>query len=260
MDELLRFLEVVQSTLGADDARVEVGGRDPVDGNLIWVHLDARRRVVALFDEPPPERKLLEGKLLALVDSFLDTSRPAPAEGRAGLAELERALEVVRRDGGAQTVFVIDETSPELWARSGGEIPTSTAIAQEVEAHRSGADAFARTDVSEDLRQKISSLAGGSIDDWDLYLRAAAAMTLVQRQATAARPHGRLTHREANLGLLGRSFANIYWLVAVFDGEFSALHCEAAMLRALPFIEQRVVGLPPRVPPDGTGRGKLRLV
>lgn len=56
-----------------------------------------------------------------------------------------------------------------------------------------------------------------------------------------------------------RRFAGIYTLILVFDGAFSELHAEAAVLRALPTIEKLVTSLPPRDPiPQGAKVARLR--
>jgi hypothetical protein len=53
------------------------------------------------------------------------------------------------------------------------------------------------------------------------------------------------------LGWLARRFAGIYRLVLAFDGQYSELHAEAAIIRALPVIERIVTGLPPFDGPKG---------
>ncbi len=63
--------------------------------------------------------------------------------------------------------------------------------------------------------------------------------------------HLRESVHEEGFGLLARAFANIYLLVIAFDGTFSELHAEAAMLHALPRIERLVLSLPPVDPLTG---------
>src|SRR5438128_1906407 len=57
---MLRFLDLVCKELGADDARAEIGGRDPDDPRLVWLNAEPQIRLVSVFTAPPPER---EGKL-----------------------------------------------------------------------------------------------------------------------------------------------------------------------------------------------------
>jgi hypothetical protein len=54
--------------------------------------------------------------------------------------------------------------------------------------------------------------------------------------------------RSAELGFVAHSFAAIYLLLLVFDGEFDELRAERALVDALPRIERLVLALPPRDP------------
>ena len=51
-----------------------------------------------------------------------------------------------------------------------------------------------------------------------------------------------------------RGFANIYLLLVVFEGAFSELYVESAVVHALPGIEHLVLSLPPLDP----GRARAR--
>jgi hypothetical protein len=51
-----------------------------------------------------------------------------------------------------------------------------------------------------------------------------------------------------------RSFSNIYWLLLVFEGPYSELHVEAALLHLLPVVEQLVAALPPFDPPPSKAK------
>src|SRR5262245_15126711 len=64
---LLRFLELVVRELGALDARVELGGKDPEDPRLVFRPTPAGARVVAVFGTPPEDRAGLEARLDALI-------------------------------------------------------------------------------------------------------------------------------------------------------------------------------------------------
>ncbi|MFW5739892.1 MAG: hypothetical protein ACOC1F_05960, partial [Myxococcota bacterium] len=66
---LLRLLEMVQRELGAADARVEIGGRDPSSDCAVWVPLSESRRVVAVFETPPADAQRAKDQLVALVDA-----------------------------------------------------------------------------------------------------------------------------------------------------------------------------------------------
>jgi hypothetical protein len=48
-----------------------------------------------------------------------------------------------------------------------------------------------------------------------------------------------------------RAFAGIYRVILVYEGPFSELHAEGALVRALPVITRLVTALPPRDPVSG---------
>ena len=58
----------------------------------------------------------------------------------------------------------------------------------------------------------------------------------------------RWAHHETQFGYFARGFANIYLLVVVFEGAFSELYVESAVVHALPAIEQLLLALPPLDP------------
>ncbi len=72
---------------------------------------------------------------------------------------------------------------------------------------------------------------------------------------------GHLAHtvREADLGVLVRSFASIYLLVLAFDGTFDELRAERAVEDALPRIERLVLALPPLDPKPAPIAGVISL-
>src|ERR1700759_3285980 len=125
---LRRFLELVIRELGADDARVELGGRDPGGAGLVWRSLSDGWRVVAVFDNPPAESTGLDParqKLERLASSFTHTLadlHPPPLAPSAALParRLDDALESLRARTGGVSVVVID-SSPVLWGSSEGQ-------------------------------------------------------------------------------------------------------------------------------------------
>ena len=83
-------------------------------------------------------------------------------------------------------------------------------------------------------------------------------MHIARARAQAHESHAvRFTHHDVQFGYLVRAFANIYLLVLVFEGAFSELYVESAVIHALPAIEQLVLALPPREPPPAAGRGRV---
>jgi hypothetical protein len=217
-------------------------------------------RVVATLSGPhdPVEAR---ARLAAIVDSFsgvlAETALPAVREApQTAIATLEEALDLLAHRARAESAWVIDDTTPEIW---GGSLPHEGLDVQR--ALR--VDRLARAAE----RAELSLAQLGSLDD---RLRA----TLAERgfSPTEAKqiehdldelprslPEGALLRMLRTLAAVRsksespdpsftRRFAGIYELVLVFSGPYSELHAEAAVLRALPLIERLVTSLPPRDP------------
>ena len=74
-----------------------------------------------------------------------------------------------------------------------------------------------------------------------------------------AEPNGTTlqTHHEPQFGYFARGFANIYLLLIVFEGAFSELPVESAVVHALPSIEHLLLALPPLDPDPIAKRGQV---
>jgi hypothetical protein len=277
MQNLLRFIDLVRRELNADDARVEIGGREPdtEDPSHIIVALaDAQRLVVTWDEAPAPElRARAREKLDALIESFSPTvsrdsvvpSLKLVSTTAAGNA-LDEALGLLARRSRAEEAIVVDHASPEVWGSS--EVPRDgLTVDDAVVLSRTAAGLAAINESLSDLvalddnavreRLKARGVDGliehtharsiawaramGPRASESIRLRAARAIA-----ATRAMEHG--APPPEDLWMLVRPFANIYRLVLLFDGPPSALHVEAALLKMLPHIERLVLGLPPRDP------------
>jgi hypothetical protein len=239
---LLRFLELVQKELGACDARLEIGGRDPQDERFVWCALGELGRLVAVFDEVPEGRAVLREKLRVLAQTFSDLATPplpdAPmARIAAEIAQrrLDEALHDITERVGAVGCVVIDAQSPMVWGNSQGEAGDRDLEAAIFMARRAEREA----PENPDARMLI-----------------ARAIREVRRADQRSREPSslRLTVQAEPLGFLARSFAGLYRLVMVFRGHFSELHAEAAVLHSLAHIERLVLALPPVDPPPGKAR------
>ncbi|MFT5355097.1 MAG: hypothetical protein ACI9KE_002313, partial [Polyangiales bacterium] len=117
-EDALRFLALVCKELGARDARLQLGGK--VDEAALVHSLEAFD-VVALFDDPPSDSQRIEllTRLSALVDTFALTldgvAAPVFHKANHKRAALDEALEVLIGQAHAQTGFVVDDQSPEIW-------------------------------------------------------------------------------------------------------------------------------------------------
>lgn len=165
MDELERFLALVERELGSDDAHVEFGGRGPRREGVVWAKLEGGWRVVASFDsEPEPEAdsevgaeavdlEAASARLEALAAAFEGLGATLPErvpKGRveAGSVEPSSALDPGRARG------------------QGGSVHQRAALAQlhyalKVLAERSGALAAAVVDVDSPMVWARSDLAPG---------------------------------------------------------------------------------------------------
>lgn len=229
MDNAHRFLDLVARQLGADDARMELGGEPPTDPRLIWVSLGDHWRVVAIFEEEPEDAARKRARLAALATAFpgvQDSVRRAhpPLPSLETGTVLDHTLEAVAAVAGATRALVIDEGSPVIWGIS----------------RRSGA-----------LRDVTEALALADTPD------GAGAEPADHRTARAiawARDEGPGTAPEL---CVARAFGGVYLLVLVFDGPISELAAEGAVLRALPLVARLVQHLPPIEPGPGASKSKV---
>ncbi|MDB4989347.1 MAG: hypothetical protein JWN04_4525, partial [Myxococcaceae bacterium] len=118
----LKLLDLVCHKLGADDARVEIGGKAPDDARHVWAVLQDGRRLVVIYSAPPEHRADAEARLAALLESFRGTldipTEPPPRSNTALHRELDQALAGLAERTGAETVWIIDEQSPVVWGSS----------------------------------------------------------------------------------------------------------------------------------------------
>jgi hypothetical protein len=282
-----RLLELVQRQLGAEDARVEIGGKDPSDPRQLFCGLPSGARLVVCFDEPPPDRAEAQARLAALAEAFgatgdrLREERPVASDGMIA-RRLDDELVILADATGAVATVVVDDKSPVLWGSSlrrlGDEdVDAEVALGQALQSARgeSGAstplwEAAPATAIDllrqvgvpapvvrrlEERLERLSDATGAvALAPWRAHLSLACALAEV-RALEAFERDGltRAAHR-VGYGYLARPFAAIYRLVLVFEGEFSELHAEGRLIRALPAIERLVMALPPVNPPRGTGR------
>jgi hypothetical protein len=274
---MLRFLELLCKELGAEDARAELGGRDPDDPRLVWVNQQGGWRLVTVFAEPPTatDRSSKQEQLARLVAGFSHTLREVVVPVPPGLAldspyrRLDDALEALRSRSGGTGVVIVDVQSPVLWGssdpqRHADDVDTLAEIGSAIEAML---EAGSELDTicarqGEALLAKLRALGHGS--------ERAAVITqvLAQRDEVASRHHllsclavararrdaadpqsgTRWAHHGSQFGYFVRAFANIYLLVVVFEGAFSELNVESAVVHALPGIEHLLLALPPLDP------------
>lgn len=280
MDELLRLLALVKRELDADDARAELGGRDPEGDNVIWAPMGDAWRVVAVFDGPPAERAAKEARLRALLSPFSTHERlsepPPSAHGERHRLELDEELDRLAERTGARAALVVDERSPVVWGSSapraeGWDLETmeyAVQLAEEaepfgIEAARwlaegaPTAEELREAGVDETLGQRwshrfrrVSAIAPEwSVAEWHDALQIAIAIGEARKECRGGKAPDRVAAHGDSWGVFGKGFAQIYLLALVFDGAYSELHAEGPLVRALPHIETLVLALPPVDPP-----------
>lgn len=212
---LLRFLELVVRELSASDARVELGGRDPVDPHVVFRLAANGGRVVVVFDDPPADRAAVEARLATLVDTLYGASEhaPSPASARtppdvAG-RRLDDELERLSERAGASGAVVFDLASPVVWGAS-----------------------RSRSRDHEKLYQSVIDC----VRDAHAELRQHHTARLRVNAATEC---------------LARPFAGLYYIALAFDGDISEPTALGALLHAMPIVERLVLALPPIEPPPG---------
>jgi hypothetical protein len=284
---MFRFLDLLCKELGAVDARAEIGGRDPDDARVLWINTDAGFRLVVQFAEVPADRARKQALLEQLVSSFSqslgDVPLPIPPSTppASPFRRLDEALEALRTRTGAVNIVIIDAHSPMLWGSSEPQRHEDavTALLRIGEALRALLEAGAALDAicawpADDVAPRLRAFGVAASHAEPL------SRVLAQRDETALRHHlltclaiararaaarpahesARIAHHETQFGFFARGFANIYLLIAVFEGAYSELYVESAVVHALPGVEHLLLALPPQDPgPGGKGGRVIRL-
>lgn len=279
MDELIRLIGLVERELGADDARAELGGREPTGENVVWAPMGEGWRVVAVFDVPPTDRGAKEEKLRALLEPFTGLAERARALVHPAMEkkrrELDEELDRLSERAGARTALVVDEGSPIVWGGSYLRAHGWDLDAMEIARALAGTAADAGIDAAAWLAtgapgKEVLEAAGldetvaqrwdhrferlhrlvpeWSREDWSDALQIATAVGEARRHCRGGRAPDRVAEHAADWGVFARGFARIYLLVLVFDGAYSELHAEGPVVRALPHLESLVLALPPVEP------------
>ncbi|HMI94095.1 MAG TPA: hypothetical protein VK509_22130 [Polyangiales bacterium] len=282
---MLRFLDLVRKELDAQDTRAELGGLDPDDDRLLWARIAGGFRVVVVFSAPPPDRDDKQAHLDHLVAGFAQTltqaSLPAPPSvPETPVKRLDEALEALRARTGAVNVVIVDSHSPVMWGacdperhgddvgdlvKTGDAIRTLLAADVDLDAICAlrGPDA-ARGLRELSVRGEALALLARVLEGSDetvmrhnLLTCLAVARTRHEVSSPTPTPNSRWVHHDVQFGYLVRGFANIYLLVLVFEGAFSELYVESAVVHGLPAIEQMLIALPPQDPTPGAKRGRV---
>ncbi len=280
MDELRKLLEVVRRDLSAADVRAEIGGRDPEDPRLVWAPLAPGWRVVAVFDAVPEDPDALRERLEALVRPFESAAShaeiPSGGLGAAKQRAVDEELDALAERSGARAAMVFDERSPVLWGSSSqrangwdidamerardlaSEIAASgldpahwlaEGAPEEHELREAGVDETVAQRWSHRLHRLSELAPDWRTADWQEALQIATAVTAARAECRGGRAPERVSADDEEWGVFARGFAQIYLCALVYDGAFSELHAEGALVRSLPHVETLVLALPPVDPP-----------
>lgn len=280
------MLDLVCEKLGADDARVEIGGKPPDEPRFLWSVLEDGRRLVVVYPEPPAEREKLEERLSTLLASFreslaIPTEPPARVNSQAR-RELDQALATLTERTGAETAWIIDVYSPVLWGASEPHDPdldldglTATARADRMLSERSvswaellaaspgdnlarlqelGFSGAALRSFQEELANLRELSENGGLAAAGRRLRSARALVEIRERAARDREAPRTELRGPLIQCFAHAIANQYQLVLVFDETWSPLHAAGNVQRALPYIEHLLLSLPPVDPSAGAAQ------
>ena len=275
MDDLLRFLDLVRRELGSRDAHFELGGEGPTEADRLAAPVPGGWRVVAVFDELPPEsRESRTAKLAGLIDAFSGVGRELQLRSPrlrspSATQELDDALALLADKAEALRAVVIDEDSPVLWGSS--EIPSGSEDVETAMWIGELADSAAAAGIPteelvelvgltyEQLRERLAELEPRKLRErlirklpvvaelgahrdaagWAAHFVTCRAIAAVRR---APENHEAI---EDDLGWLARDFGGIYHVILVYAGRFSEIGAARMMLKALPAIEKLVLSLPP---------------
>ncbi|WP_433926819.1 hypothetical protein AB3662_28360 [Sorangium cellulosum] len=279
---LLRFLDLVQRELSADDALIELGGKPPADPRAVWCALPNGSRLVARFAEPPRAPAEVSRQLEELSAAFAGLlsggGGQRPAHG-GSTHRLDDELEVLAQRAGALGAVVVDDTSPVIWGtseprRDEADVDYALLLAQWADdVEHAGVNlidllelddlaleqTLATTSLGPGERetiaghlQKIRERGSRSPNAWRRQVAIARAIDRVRGPAASeGSTHGRFVGQDEQVGVYARSFASIYRLVLAYPGPFSELQAEGAVQHALPQIERLVLALPPIDPRPG---------
>jgi hypothetical protein len=212
-----RFLDLIVRELGASDARLEIGGKDPDETRTLWYQLSSGWRVVAIFDEVPREGTALARRLATMAETFLSTIEQATTQGASSSRtppdiagrQLDDELSRLTERAGARGAIVFDLASPVVWGASRGDSDDSDKVLE---------DAIIR------IRASQKELRAGHTSRFSM---------------------------EGDLECFARPFAGLYVLSLVCQGAISEPVAVGALLHALPLIERLVLALPPVDPSPG---------
>ncbi|MGH1346755.1 MAG: hypothetical protein ACRBN8_34630 [Nannocystales bacterium] len=251
MQALDRLLALVCRELGATRSWVEYGNAPPP--NAVSATIRDGWRLCADLDEPTDEARAQLDELVSSFDRVLleaTGEAPVPQTQSDAGAPLRQMLDVLVDRVGASCAWVVDDRSPMVWgaSRDGawlGDADQARRVGEALGEHSpkqilGWLDGQQLPPTPRALVPHLATIAD-AIEDIgsDLLLTTWAAI------AQASNQNGAWSWDRDPLSVIVRPFAAIYRLIVLFDDEFSPLHAETTITRALPVIERLVADHPP---------------
>ena len=251
MEALDRLLALVCRELGATRAWIEYGSAPPPDA--VSAPVRDGWMLCASVDDATAEKKAQLEELAASFDRVLleaADEAPNPALPSETGEMLRYSLDVLVEKVGAHAAWVFDERSPILWGAS-----TSGAWLTDIGRART----IGRT-LGEHTPELVMGWAGGQqlpappvdLSPHLATITAAAESVPADRLLTTWAAVGEASAQTSAWAwdrdpfhVRVRPIAGIYRLLVLFDAEFSPLHAETTINRALPVIERLVTDHPP---------------
>lgn len=270
-----RFLALAKRELAATDVLLLGASEQVPDAeNVVVARLGDGSHVVASFQEAPKDREALERRLSMLAGTFEGVLGAPPSErtrARAPVASsLHEELKALSVRARAADVVVIDADSPVIWGsaavsakpRARNDVLLRDVSQRELVSVPDGESGPLQDILAPDeSTTALSDLDDDEPDAVDPAVTRSAVASLRKLSLLSTIHKGRhIRHvqREGDF-YLALSFAGIYVLCLVFDGEFDELRAERAAQDALPRIARLVEALPPIDPEPQPMGGVIAL-
>jgi hypothetical protein len=171
LDELLA---IVERDLGASSVRIapaDAAREEPAPGGAILAcDLPDGRRLLAAFDEAPPDAEARRRRMEMLVSAFTSTLAPSERGKHRGSPSrsLREELDALAQRAGAVEVVVIDAHSPVIWGSAHGDVERPAGTSAALAALRAPSGTLPLHEVGADeveaARYGLSSARGLRVD------------------------------------------------------------------------------------------------
>lgn len=252
-----KLLDLIRRRLPTCDVSIHEKFPKTVDDRVICRQFSASKALIVRINDENEDRQSVLETIESIFDCFAFTleERKTPLPNPAiAIQLLQRELSKLADKISATDVVVIDVASPVLWCSA----VSGTVVEPQLDPY-----APKLVLVDDDFTHDTSTKSPDSDDADDMFVGlprdSDRAIRMLRDQPTFAPlpKGGQLRHkvRESDFGFVSRIFADIYALVAIFDGIFDEIRTEREINESLPDVERLVLALPPRDPtPRQPGR------